>query len=128
MDREIGNVSQLGEHWSARPRPATTIVQTVSPNVPIWDNGHIKVQSRILPQSRNMLINGYQIAELMNFTDKDRLVIRVPLYHCFGMVMGNLGLLTHGHRENPEIRDARSKHQGVCAGSRCENKDRLITG
>jgi fatty-acyl-CoA synthase len=44
----------------------------------------------------NILNNGYFVAELMNFTDKDRLVIPVPLYHCFGMVMGNLGCMTHG--------------------------------
>jgi fatty-acyl-CoA synthase len=44
----------------------------------------------------NILNNGYFVAELMRFTDRDRLVIPVPLYHCFGMVMGNLGCLTHG--------------------------------
>ena len=32
----------------------------------------------------------------MNFTEEDRLIIPVPLYHCFGMVMGNLGCMTHG--------------------------------
>lgn len=44
----------------------------------------------------NILNNGYFVAESMNFTDQDRLVIPVPLYHCFGMVMGNLGCVTHG--------------------------------
>ncbi|NCC36810.1 MAG: AMP-binding protein, partial [Chloroflexia bacterium] len=44
----------------------------------------------------NILNNGYFVAELMGFTEQDRLVIPVPLYHCFGMVMGNLGCLTHG--------------------------------
>jgi fatty-acyl-CoA synthase len=44
----------------------------------------------------NILNNGYFVAEMMNFTDQDRLVIPVPLYHCFGMVMGNLGCMTHG--------------------------------
>ncbi len=44
----------------------------------------------------NILNNGYFVARTMKFTDKDRLVIPVPLYHCFGMVMGNLGCLTHG--------------------------------
>ncbi|MCG8353296.1 MAG: AMP-binding protein [Chloroflexales bacterium] len=44
----------------------------------------------------NILNNGYFVAEVMNFTDQDRLVIPVPLYHCFGMVMGNLGCMTHG--------------------------------
>jgi fatty-acyl-CoA synthase len=44
----------------------------------------------------NILNNGYFVAQVMNFTDQDRLVIPVPLYHCFGMVMGNLGCVTHG--------------------------------
>lgn len=44
----------------------------------------------------NILNNGYFVAEMMRFTDQDRLVIPVPLYHCFGMVMGNLGCVTHG--------------------------------
>jgi fatty-acyl-CoA synthase len=44
----------------------------------------------------NILNNGYFVAEIMKFTDQDRLVIPVPLYHCFGMVMGNLGCITHG--------------------------------
>ena len=44
----------------------------------------------------NILNNGYFVAKAMNFTDKDRLIIPVPLYHCFGMVMGNLGCMTHG--------------------------------
>ncbi len=44
----------------------------------------------------NILNNGYFVGELMNFTEHDRLVIPVPLYHCFGMVMGNLACITHG--------------------------------
>ena len=44
----------------------------------------------------NILNNGFFVAESMGFTSEDRLVIPVPLYHCFGMVMGNLGCMTHG--------------------------------
>jgi fatty-acyl-CoA synthase len=44
----------------------------------------------------NILNNGYFVAESMKFSAADRLVIPVPLYHCFGMVMGNLGCITHG--------------------------------
>lgn len=44
----------------------------------------------------NILNNGYFVAQGMNLTDQDRVVIPVPLYHCFGMVMGNLGCITHG--------------------------------
>jgi fatty-acyl-CoA synthase len=44
----------------------------------------------------NILNNGNQVAEGMNFSSEDRLCIPVPLYHCFGMVMGNLACLTKG--------------------------------
>ena len=45
---------------------------------------------------RNILNNGYLTTELINFTADDRLCIPVPFYHCFGMVMGNLGCTSHG--------------------------------
>lgn len=44
----------------------------------------------------NILNNGFFVAATMKFTEQDRLVVPVPLYHCFGMVMANLGCLTHG--------------------------------
>ncbi len=45
---------------------------------------------------RNILNNGYLVTELIGFTEQDRLCIPVPFYHCFGMVMANLGCTTHG--------------------------------
>ncbi|WP_101675351.1 AMP-binding protein [Alloalcanivorax mobilis] len=45
---------------------------------------------------RNILNNGYLVGESLGLSEHDRLVIPVPLYHCFGMVMGNLGCVTHG--------------------------------
>jgi fatty-acyl-CoA synthase len=45
---------------------------------------------------RNILNNGYLVTELMGFTEQDRLCIPVPFYHCFGMVMANLGCTSHG--------------------------------
>ena len=44
----------------------------------------------------NILNNGYFTGATMNFTEQDRLVVPVPLYHCFGMVLANLACLTHG--------------------------------
>ena len=45
---------------------------------------------------RNILNNGFFTTELINFSEQDRLCIPVPFYHCFGMVMANLGCTTHG--------------------------------
>ena len=44
----------------------------------------------------NILNNGFFVGEAIKLVAGDRVCIPVPLYHCFGMVMGNLGCLTHG--------------------------------
>jgi fatty-acyl-CoA synthase len=44
----------------------------------------------------NILNNGFFVGEGLRLTPADRVCIPVPLYHCFGMVMGNLGCITHG--------------------------------
>jgi fatty-acyl-CoA synthase len=45
---------------------------------------------------RNILNNGFFATELLNLGPDDRVCIPVPFYHCFGMVLGNLGCTTHG--------------------------------
>jgi fatty-acyl-CoA synthase len=44
----------------------------------------------------NILNNGFFTGELLGYTERDRVCIPVPFYHCFGMTMGNLGCTTHG--------------------------------
>jgi len=44
----------------------------------------------------NILNNGFFVGELCSYTEEDRICIPVPFYHCFGMVMGNLGATSHG--------------------------------
>ena len=44
----------------------------------------------------NILNNGYFIGIRMNYTEKDRVCIPVPFYHCSGMVIGNIACTTHG--------------------------------
>ncbi len=44
----------------------------------------------------NILNNGFFVSELCRHTEADRVCIPVPFYHCFGMVMGNLGCSSHG--------------------------------
>src|SRR5258708_5816335 len=44
----------------------------------------------------NILNNGFFIGEMCGYTERDRVCIPVPFYHCFGMVLGNLACTTHG--------------------------------
>ncbi|MDA8045136.1 MAG: AMP-binding protein [Actinomycetota bacterium] len=44
----------------------------------------------------NILNNGYFVGQLLGYTPADRVCLPVPFYHCFGMVMGNLGCTSHG--------------------------------
>jgi fatty-acyl-CoA synthase len=68
----------------------------------------------------NILNNAYFIGELLGYSERDRICIPVPLYHCFGMVIGNLAATTHGacmvypaEAFEPEATLA------ACAGERC---------
>ena len=44
----------------------------------------------------NILNNGYCVGGTVAYTEQDRVCLPVPFYHCFGMVMGNLGATSHG--------------------------------
>jgi fatty-acyl-CoA synthase len=44
----------------------------------------------------NILNNGYFTGELLGYTERDRVCVPVPLYHCFGMVLGNLACTSRG--------------------------------
>ncbi|BDZ70964.1 AMP-binding protein [Methanobacterium petrolearium] len=45
---------------------------------------------------RNILNNGYYIGERQKFTEKDKLCITVPLFHCFGIVLAVMAAYSHG--------------------------------
>ena len=44
----------------------------------------------------NILNNAYLVGETLGYTRADRVCVPVPLFHTFGMVLGNLGATTHG--------------------------------
>jgi len=72
---------------------------TLAPNDPIniqYTSGTTGYPKGATLSHRNILNNGFFVTETINFTEQDRLAIPVPFYHCFGMVMGNLGCTTHG--------------------------------
>ncbi|MEI9886421.1 MAG: AMP-binding protein [Rhizomicrobium sp.] len=84
---------------AADPAPLAAIADTLSPD----DAINIQFTSGTTGQPKgatlshfNILNNGRIVGEGMRFTAEDRLCIPVPLYHCFGMVMGNLACVSHG--------------------------------
>ena len=50
----------------------------------------------VMLSSRNIVNNGYWLGAGLGFTPADRLCLCVPLFHCFGCVIGVLGAYTHG--------------------------------
>ncbi len=45
---------------------------------------------------KNIINNGYYIGENLKYTDKDRLCLPVPMFHCFGVTLGLMAMYTHG--------------------------------
>ncbi len=82
--------------------PADAVAErmaTLEPSDPIniqYTSGTTGFPKGATLSHRNILNNGYFVTETIGFTHEDRLCIPVPFYHCFGMVMGNLGCTTHG--------------------------------
>ena len=82
----------------ADPRPAQ-VAATLKATDPIniqFTSGTTGFPKGATLTHRNILNNGFFIGECMKLTPDDRLCSPVPLYHCFGMVLGNLACITHG--------------------------------
>jgi len=76
-----------------------TIASSIQPEDPInlqFTSGTTGTPKAATLTSFGLVNNGRIVGELMNFTDQDVLCLPVPLYHCFGMVLGNLACFTHG--------------------------------
>jgi fatty-acyl-CoA synthase len=75
------------------------VIDALDPDEPIniqYTSGTTGFPKGATLTHRNILNNGYFTTELQGITHEDRLCIPVPFYHCFGMVMGNLGCTSHG--------------------------------
>ncbi|MFF2113211.1 AMP-binding protein [Rhodococcus koreensis] len=77
----------------------TEVQAVLSPDDPIniqYTSGTTGSPKGVTLSHRNILNNGFFVGELLGYTELDRICVPVPFYHCFGMVMGNLGASTHG--------------------------------
>jgi fatty-acyl-CoA synthase len=85
---------------SGRGEPlAAHVDEPLSPDDPIniqYTSGTTGFPKGATLSHRNILNNGFFTTETIHLTERDRLCIPVPFYHCFGMVMGNLGCTSHG--------------------------------
>jgi fatty-acyl-CoA synthase len=94
------NFDRLAERAKAEHRErVTTLANQLQPDDAIniqFTSGTTGLPKGATLTHFNILNNGYFVARALRVTERDRMCIPVPLYHCFGMVMGNLGCITHG--------------------------------
>ncbi|NNF53490.1 MAG: AMP-binding protein [Acidimicrobiales bacterium] len=84
---------------AVKPGAVALIEGTLSPEDPIniqYTSGTTGFPKGATLSHKNVLNNGFFVAEACGYTHEDRVLVPVPLYHCFGQVMGNLGCTTHG--------------------------------
>ncbi len=104
---DLREVVVLDEGWDALLRDGGTTpperVQEVETALQFDDPINIQYTSGTTGSPKgatlshhNLLNNGFFIGEALGYTERDRVCIPVPFYHCFGMVLGNLACTTHG--------------------------------
>ncbi|TWH16687.1 fatty-acyl-CoA synthase [Rhodococcus rhodochrous J45] len=79
--------------------PLDSAQAALSPDDPIniqYTSGTTGFPKGATLSHHNVLNNGFFVGELCHYTERDRVCIPVPLYHCFGMTMGNLACTSHG--------------------------------
>ncbi len=87
----------LGEHTPDEPLRALTASLEADDVINMqYTSGTTGFPKGVMLTSRNILNNGFYIGERQNLTPDDRVCLPVPLFHCFGIVLGILAVLTHG--------------------------------
>jgi fatty-acyl-CoA synthase len=91
--------SFLAESARADPRRVTEREASLDPRDAIniqYTSGTTGLPKGATLSHRNILNNGHFTAEVLRYSEHDRVCVPVPFYHCFGMVLGNLAAMTHG--------------------------------
>ncbi len=87
----------LGEHSDDAPMRAITESLHADDVINMqYTSGTTGFPKGVMLTSRNILNNGFYIGERQKFTSADRVCLPVPYFHCFGIVLGVLAVLTHG--------------------------------
>ncbi|MRR11454.1 AMP-binding protein, partial [bacterium] len=87
----------LGENTPDDELRAVTATLTADDTINMqYTSGTTGFPKGVMLTSRNILNNGFYIGERQNFTPADRVCLPVPYFHCFGIVLGVLAVLTHG--------------------------------
>jgi acyl-CoA synthetase (AMP-forming)/AMP-acid ligase II len=110
--RSMARATELGNHeyvmradWHALPdragdpRALAARQALLSPDDPIsiqYTSGTTGHPKGATLSHHNILNNAHLIGEILGYTELDRVCVPVPLFHTFGMVIGNLGTTTHG--------------------------------
>jgi fatty-acyl-CoA synthase len=89
----------LAEGARVDPGRLTDREESLDPSDPIniqYTSGTTGLPKGATLSHRNILNNGHFTAEVLCYSEHDRVCVPVPFYHCFGMVLGNLAAMTHG--------------------------------
>ena len=97
LDEEWPAFLELGD--SASPEAVSERESTLHFDEPIniqYTSGTTGFPKGATLSHHNILNNGFFIGKILGYTERDRVCLPVPFYHCFGMVIGNLASVTHG--------------------------------
>ncbi len=100
VEGQYNGMWHFGELYGHRDDAAVNaIARTLDPHDIInmqYTSGTTGFPKGVMLTHYNILNNGFNIGECMRFTEKDKLCIPVPFFHCFGLVLAIMACLTHG--------------------------------